>query len=414
MQYDHKCSGLDKATDAVLAAHNSNHNVEVHLVNRTNPDAKIEEDFDKKLLDHNLKTKYELKQNVDYKLTGNIHYEMVRTVTMNATGRQPLHLCTHAFVRGNKEITEVSRTNELCDIAQNYREITFDSPLNHTSFEEGYSVGHEQEYLEFKKFDDTKNLVKTIQDEMRHYVSAFANTSGGYLYIGIADDGIVSGQDCNRIGDTLTFCNRIEGKIKEMVWIQNGTRLKKEDIHKGKHWDLELIPVKTKRRETDLTLTSDSQQSGRAEASTVGSHPSSSALTVDEEMTCTPASESSPQPVSGAKNEDQESKDQTAAYIAESETGMQSTVTAHPKKKGKKSGKKSKEHLAMQQTTNKDNQSDNKVVVLITIYRLVGGIVFTNEPECPIYSTRKGCVRHMNENEWDEMWLPILYPHHEG
>ncbi|XP_072043460.1 uncharacterized protein [Amphiura filiformis] len=265
VQYDIKCSGLEAATKAVLAAHNGNQDGNVNLVNCTLPGVNIEEDFDKKLLDQNLVTKYGLTLRKDFSsITGDIHHDRVRTIMLKhrPSGKLPLHFCTHAYTRGNKENKEVTKSAKLCDIARDEIQHQLESPLNPSNFNEGYKFGHEQEFLEFKKFDDSKNLVKTILDEMRHYVSAFANTFGGHLYIGINDHGEVCGQDCELIGDRFNFFNRVEGKIKEMIWIQHGRRLTKGDVHRGTHWDLQFIPVKLKKKETGITIPNEQQKPG--------------------------------------------------------------------------------------------------------------------------------------------------------
>ena len=78
--------------------------------------------------------------------------------------------------------SKVIITEELFNIAHNYKAENLRSHLNTVVFVEGKHTGYqESEQIESKKFDDGQNLVKTTLDEKWCYVSAFAKTLDGHL-----------------------------------------------------------------------------------------------------------------------------------------------------------------------------------------------------------------------------------------
>ena len=389
----------------------------------------------------------------DYVISGDIHKDKVRTIALNKTDKVPVHFCTHAETRGNKENHAVTTTEKLCEITQSNTAENLASPLNAAVFVEGKDTRQqESEQLEFKKYDDGKNLVKTILDEIRRYVSAFANTFGGHLYIGIDDNGVVQGQESQCIGDRFTFFNRIEGKMKEMIWAQNGRKLNKADVHRGKHWDIEFIPVELKKDDSkarvkqepatsgasadqddvtseppsqalksDLAMADNETSGAGVHGNDVASEPSRHALKSDLAMVDITASTFQiPKTVSSGQIEQMTSKPAAAGVVDISEqttkdlggiasgNEMKSAEKELPKKKGK--GKKAKGDNKTVHPTSETQHKDKKekVVILITIHRLAGGIVFTSPPQCPIYVNEK--VRDQTETEWTEMWMPILFP----
>lgn len=65
-------------------------------------------------------------------------------------------------------------------------------------------------HVELKSFENEKNLIKRLKECLPRYISAFANTRGGFLFIGINDEKIVVGCGC---GLDLHY---LEEKIKEI------------------------------------------------------------------------------------------------------------------------------------------------------------------------------------------------------
>ena len=69
------------------------------------------------------------------------------------------------------------------------------------------------------------------------YVSAFANRSGGHIYYGIRDDGVVEGELIPN-ADNIEITNKVEKAIKMMIWPQQIGQPKR-----GVHWEIFFEPV---------------------------------------------------------------------------------------------------------------------------------------------------------------------------
>ncbi|CAM4670038.1 ribonuclease SLFN12 [Caretta caretta] len=72
----------------------------------------------------------------------------------------------------------------------------------------------ESTHVEFKEFS-SKNILKHIEDNLPHYISAFANTQGGYLFIGVDDSRKVVGCSKENV-KTNELCRVIEYVSKKL------------------------------------------------------------------------------------------------------------------------------------------------------------------------------------------------------
>ncbi|CAM4667708.1 unnamed protein product [Lepidochelys olivacea] len=72
----------------------------------------------------------------------------------------------------------------------------------------------ESTHVEFKEFS-SKNILKHIEDNLPHYISAFANTQGGYLFIGVDDGRKVVGCSKENV-KTNELCRVIEYVSKKL------------------------------------------------------------------------------------------------------------------------------------------------------------------------------------------------------
>ena len=70
------------------------------------------------------------------------------------------------------------------------------------------------------------------------YVSAFANYSGGHIYYGITDDGLVIGELIENEEDKKEITKKVEKAIKKMIWPEHIGQPKR-----GEHWDIFFEPV---------------------------------------------------------------------------------------------------------------------------------------------------------------------------
>ncbi|XP_072043731.1 uncharacterized protein [Amphiura filiformis] len=465
VSYDQKPSGTEEACKAVLALHNGQQSGNVKLINCTR--GEIKESFDNKLYDQMLDQKYGLTQSdSDFTIRGACLCK-TRQINICPGNKGLINYCAHARKKVDKSVLEVTKTDELCKIASDGRKKELPNDVPHC-FQEEDTLGLEGLCREFKKYKDGDNLTKRILDEMRPYVSAFANTNGGRCFIGVYDNnkgvGIIHGQEIQCIAKDAfmyqEFVRRLEGKMKEMIWLQRGRKLARDEILKGQHWDVELYQVQppagmsdgqskpNMNRKTSMESGANKKQQSvanskpqkeakmSAEASCEDHSHNVDAVNMLIEQMDIQASESdatfssacnasSPAPncslqldsmeETGRGDPDVHHNGNAAAGDATSKCGDQ-----HLSKKGKKkqgcrqnnhpSGARPKQ-LPTTSTNAEAKGTDvnEKVLIIITVPRLVEGVVFTHLPECPIY-VGDGNTRMMTETEWMEMWLPILFP----
>ncbi len=70
------------------------------------------------------------------------------------------------------------------------------------------------------------------------YVSGFANYSGGNMYFGITDDGVVEGEFIPNEEDKNEITKKVEKVINTMIWPETIGQPKR-----GEHWDIVFEPV---------------------------------------------------------------------------------------------------------------------------------------------------------------------------
>ncbi|NWR64025.1 SLN13 protein, partial [Bucorvus abyssinicus] len=72
----------------------------------------------------------------------------------------------------------------------------------------------ESGYVEFKHFS-TENFLTRVKEKLPQYVAGFANTSGGYFWIGVDDDRTVQGFSCNEdsLQNLIFQINSIQDKL---------------------------------------------------------------------------------------------------------------------------------------------------------------------------------------------------------
>nr|XP_048680232.1 schlafen family member 13-like [Caretta caretta]XP_048680233.1 schlafen family member 13-like [Caretta caretta] len=72
----------------------------------------------------------------------------------------------------------------------------------------------ESTHVEFKNFT-TKNILKYMKEILPNYISAFANTQGGFLFIGVDDNGTVVGcrNDKVNISELKEVIEHVKGKL---------------------------------------------------------------------------------------------------------------------------------------------------------------------------------------------------------
>lgn len=103
------------------------------------------------------------------------------------------------------------------------------------SFEEHCGF-HESQRIQLKHVLEPEQIFRNHgqRDKVQKHISAFANTNGGVILVGIDDSGIVRGVDIKKINKD-EIVERVESMIKDMKFPVNPKR--------KVHWDLEFIQV---------------------------------------------------------------------------------------------------------------------------------------------------------------------------
>jgi len=160
------------------------------------------------------------------------------------------HLCTIHYnlcIAGEAEVREASFDQVVgfleksghCNQKSNVQ--TVDVSINKLpNVQQEFSIGkkcgfHESKQVQLKNYSGQILLSRSQRDQMRKTISAFANTEGGKIFLGIDDSCVVHGvnmQENNR--------DEIKGRVKfiiteRMIFPVNP----QEKIH----WDIEFIPV---------------------------------------------------------------------------------------------------------------------------------------------------------------------------
>ena len=104
---------------------------------------------------------------------------------------------------------------------------------------------HECKMIEFKNLKANSSKRTKLADRMTGkgnkfscYVSAFANHSGGHMYYGINDNGVVEGECIRNEKEKNEITKKVEKGINKMVWPQQIGQPKQ-----GEHWDIFFEPV---------------------------------------------------------------------------------------------------------------------------------------------------------------------------
>ena len=101
------------------------------------------------------------------------------------------------------------------------------------------------------KTEKTRNnnfATRIINNKFKDYVSGFANGSGGQIFYGIHDSGVVLGEKFNETDietEKQQITNEVEKTIQKMIWVGNSA----SEIKCGKQWDIKFVPVKNDENE---------------------------------------------------------------------------------------------------------------------------------------------------------------------
>ena len=152
----------------------------------------------------------------------------------------------HLYLPSQKQVVQVSSLEPLENIKKNiiYRTLIVEPVQlgsHHRTFCKGKNCGlHENKLCEFKHLKAKQSNCTSLADRMTGkgnkfscYVSAFANYSGGHIYYGIADDGVVEGELIPNKKDKEEIIKKVEKVINKMIWPEQIGQPKR-----GQQWEI--------------------------------------------------------------------------------------------------------------------------------------------------------------------------------
>lgn len=104
-------------------------------------------------------------------------------------------------------------------------------------------------YLKTAKTEHNNFVKRMINNKFTNYVSGFANASGGHIFYGIKDDGIVEGESFSDEKDVGRITTKVKRLIRTMTWPEDSSK-----IERGKHWDVKYILVKESDNEAKFVI----------------------------------------------------------------------------------------------------------------------------------------------------------------
>ncbi|XP_029214056.2 schlafen family member 5-like [Acropora millepora] len=162
----------------------------------------------------------------------------------------PKHLCTIHYnlcIAGEAEVREASFDQVVgfleksghCNQKSNVQ--TVDVSINNLpNVQQEFSIGkkcgfHESKQVQLKNYSGQILLSRCQRDQMRKTISAFANTKGGKIFLGIDDSCVVHG---------VNMKENNRGEIKDRVKsIITDRMIFPVNPQEKIHWDIEFIPV---------------------------------------------------------------------------------------------------------------------------------------------------------------------------
>ena len=169
----------------------------------------------------------------------------VRSNEINLLIKVPQHLRTihfNLYFAGDAGTDEAS-FEQAVNILQNFGKTSsnqVDVPLKDLpmlpkeyKFQEKLEY-HESKQIQFKHFTSKKPILSNHgqQDSIRKHISAFGNTIGGEILLGVSDRRVVLGVDMEKNSEIE---EKVNSMIKSMIFPVTAKR--------KVHWDIEFIPV---------------------------------------------------------------------------------------------------------------------------------------------------------------------------
>ena len=185
------------------------------------------------------------------KLTSHITFGPYRDGKIYCTVKESDTLITanyNLYVPSNTQANKIPSTEEIDAILKRQH---VPQPVPIRSHQKEFIIDiqcgfTENKNTEFKYLTASPSTRITLADRMTGkankfscYVSAFANYSGGHIYYGITDEGIVKGEFIPNEKDKGEIIKKVEKVIKKIIWPEQIRQPKQ-----GKQWEIFFEPVK--------------------------------------------------------------------------------------------------------------------------------------------------------------------------
>ena len=157
----------------------------------------------------------------------------------------------YLYLPSQKQVVQVSPLEPLENIKKDIlcRKLIVEPVqlgAHHRTFCKGKNCGlHENKLCEFKNLKAKQSNRTSLADRMTGkgnkfscYVSAFANYSGGHIYFGIDDDGVVGGEFIPNEKDKGKITKQVEKFINKMMWPEQIGQPKR-----GEQWEIFFEPM---------------------------------------------------------------------------------------------------------------------------------------------------------------------------
>ena len=158
----------------------------------------------------------------------------------------------HLYLPCQKQVVQIPSLEPLENIRKNiiYRTLIVEPVQlgsHRRTFCKGKNCGlHENKLCEFKNLKAEQSNCTSLADRMTGkgnklscYVSAFANYSGGHIYYGVEDDGIIEGELIPNKKEKEEIIKKVAKVINKMIWPEHNGQPKR-----GEQWEIFFEPVK--------------------------------------------------------------------------------------------------------------------------------------------------------------------------
>ena len=179
-------------------------------------------------------------------------------ITLHISGLSGLcTLSTHMFLPTESEISLIpgKELDTIRAILRGGRIVEISEQKPYEQFLLGNECGMcESKTVQFKqlKTEETSStdlVDRIMNNRFTDIISAFANASGGCIFYGIDDRGMVVGETLPNPSELKNITTKLETAVQKMVWPERSGKIERRN-----QWNVNFVPVKNSKNE-EITLT---------------------------------------------------------------------------------------------------------------------------------------------------------------